>query len=191
MLGKIMTVLFAAAAIFGLFCGNFSDFDKFVTDGADYTVTFIIKIAGAICFFCGAANIASEAGLIKKLSRAAEPFLKRLIPSAFKDGKTAENASLNISSNILGLGNAATPFGIAAARGIYKTDGQISRSLAMFILLNTSSLQLIPSTVIALRQAAGAKNPSAIVLPVIITQLFSLGAAVLLSFAFFGKDKNR
>ena len=130
MLGKILIILLAAAAVFGIVNGSFAEFDNFLTDGADYTVTFIVGIAGSICFFCGMANVASEAGLTEKLSKLFSPVFKRLLPSAFKNKKTAENTILNISSNILGLGNAATPFGISAARGIYSEDKknkQISR----------------------------------------------------------------
>lgn len=191
MLGKILIFLLAASAIFGITNGTFPEFDKFLTDGADYTVTFILKIAGSICFFCGMANIASEAGLTEKLSRFFAPILKKLMPSAFKDKTTAENVTLNISSNILGLGNAATPFGINAAKGIFKTDKKISKTLALFILFNTSSVQIIPSTIIALRKGAGAANPSDVILPVFITQMISTAFAIIIAVVFFGKEDNK
>ncbi|MBS5737173.1 MAG: hypothetical protein KHW62_04045 [Clostridiales bacterium] len=191
MLGKILIILLAAAAVFGIVNGSFAEFDNFLTDGADYTVTFIVGIAGSICFFCGMANVASEAGLTEKLSKLFSPVFKRLLPSAFKNKKTSENTILNISSNILGLGNAATPFGISAARGIYSEDKRISRSLALFILFNTSSVQIIPSTVIAVRKAAGASDPAGVILPVFITQVVSAVLAVLISFAFFGREEKK
>ena len=78
-----------------------------------------------------------------------------------------------------------------AANGIFKNDGKISRSLALFILLNTSSVQIIPSTIIALRKGAGAANPSDVILPVFITQMISAVFAVIISFVFFGKEKNK
>lgn len=186
-----MTVLLILSVLFGIFNGTFSEFDKFITDGADYAIEFILKIAGSICFFCGMASVASKAGITEKLSEFFSPVLKRLMPSAFKDKSTAENVTLNISSNILGMGNAATPFGINAANGILKNDGKISRSLALFILLNTSSVQIIPSTIIALRKGAGAVNPSDVILPVFITQMISAVFAVIISFVFFGKEKNK
>ena len=91
MLGKILIILLAAAAVFGIVNGSFAEFANFLTDGADYTVTFSVGIAGSICFFCGMANVASEAGLTEKLSKLFSPVFKRLLPSAFKNKKTAEN----------------------------------------------------------------------------------------------------
>ena len=84
MLGKILIILLAAArTVFGIVNGSFAEFDNFLTDGADYTVTFIVGIAGSICFFCGMANVASEAGLTEKLSKLFSPVFKRLLPSRF------------------------------------------------------------------------------------------------------------
>lgn len=181
-------ILLAASLVYGFFAGNIPGFDSFFIGGMSDTVTLILSLAGSVCFFCGTASVAEKAGLTSKMQKIAAPFLKKLMPAAFENGKTAENVTLNLVSNLFGLGNAATPFGIKATDGMIK-NGKISRSSALFILFNTSSLQLIPTTVIAVRQSAGSAFPAAVILPVFFTQIISAVFAVIISFAFFKEDK--
>lgn len=184
----IVIILLVLSLVYGFYTGNISAFDSFLIGGTGDTVTLILSLSGSVCFFCGMASVAEKAGLTSKIRKIASPLLKKLLPAAFENEKTAENVTLNLVSNLFGLGNAATPFGIKAADGMIK-NGEISRSLALFILFNTSSLQIIPTTVIAVRQSVGSANPSAVILPVFCVQAVSAVFAVIISFALFKGDK--
>lgn len=186
MLVATVAVLFFIAVFYGILSGK-TGFDAVILSGGAETVTFLLSISGAVCFFCGIASVAKACGLTEKLSNLVSPLLKKLMPAAFEDAETAENTVLNLVSNFFGLGNAATPFGINAAGRMSKKG--IGKSLALFIMLNTSSLQLIPSTVIAVRQSLGAYDASKIILPVFLTQAVSAVFAFLLSRTFFGARK--
>ena len=188
MLVFIVVILLILSLVYGFYTGNVSSFDSFLIGGMSDTVTLILSLSGSVCFFCGMASVAEKAGLTSKMREIASPFLKKLLPAAFENEKTAENVTLNLVSNLFGLGNAATPFGIKATDGMIK-NGKISRSLALFILFNTSSLQIVPTTVIAVRQSVGASTPSAVILPVFLTQTVSAVFAVIISFALFKGDK--
>lgn len=186
MLVATVLFLFFAAVLCGIFSGT-AAFDGVLTSAAAETVTFILSIGGSVCFFCGIAEVAKASGLISKLGKISEPILKKIMPKAFCDKETSFAAVTNLVSNFFGLGNAATPFGIKAASKMSK--GGVGRSLALFIFLNTSSLQLIPSTVISIRQSAGSSDPTSVILPVFITQAVSAVFAVLISLVFFKEDK--
>lgn len=148
-----------------------------------------MKVCGSICLFSGLLKVAEKAGLTKAFSRILRPVIKRLMPLSLVSSETEAAVCLNISSNMLGLGNAATPFGIKAARNMYTLNGMRvpDRSLASFIVLNTASVCFFPSGVIALRQAYGAADPYGIILPVLFTQMAAAAVGLLTVRLVFGK----
>ena len=172
MIGIIAAVMILVSVLYGVFNGSINNVASMLLSGSTEAVEFCLKIGGTICFFCGIMKVAEEAGINAKLAGILNPLLSKIVPLSTKSEKTRQAVSMNISSNILGLGNAATPFGIKATAEMFRLGGlkAPNRSIASFIILNTSSVQLIPSTVAAIRQANGAEAPFEIVLPVIVSQ---------------------
>jgi len=152
-----------------------------VPQGAQAGVTLAISIAGSICLWTGAGKVMEKAGLTAMLSKLLAPILKRLFPSSQKDNALAGCLSANICSNFLGLGNAATPMGIQAAKRLagYSKNGVASDELCRLIVLNTASIQLIPATVAALRSSLGCAAPFDILPAVWITSLCSAAGGLL------------
>ncbi len=130
-----------------------------VTGAAD-AVELCLSMAGILCLWMGVMEVMSCSGLSEKLSRLLRPLLKRLFPDFAGDQDVMNTVSANVSANLLGLGNAATPLGLEASRLMARrSPGVASDSLCMFVVCNTASIQLIPTTVASLRSAAGCATP--------------------------------
>jgi spore maturation protein A len=153
-------------------------------DGAGAAVTLAIGLIGVMSLWLGLLKIAERAGLVEKLSRAARPIFRPLFRD-IPEGHPAISAMLlNIAANMLGLGNAATPFGIKAMEELEKLNpnpGTATNSQALFVAINTASLQLVPTTVIALRAAAHSKDPAEILLPTLAATACSLVVAIVIA----------
>ena len=178
---KISILLIFLSIISAFFCGREEALIAAFFSGGGDTVSYCLKICGSLCLFSGFMRVAADSGITQKVANFLRPFVKRIMPSALVDNETENAVVMNISSNLFGLGNAATPFGIKAAQNIYNRNRLTSpnRSLASFLILNTSSVCLIPSTVITLRQAYGAANPAEIILPVILVQIISCAIGLI------------
>ena len=127
-------------------------------------------------------NIAKKTTLITKLTNALKPIMKILFPDIDKDNPAYKEISMNMVANILGLGNAATPLGLKAMNTMKKTNTSkdtLTNSMAMFIIINTASIQIIPTTVIAIRSSLGSSNPTAIIIPVWIATICAAIAGVI------------
>ncbi len=164
-----------------LFTGSGSALGAAVPQGAQAGVTLAVSMAGSLCLWAGVGALMERLGLSQKLARLFRPFLYRVFPSSREDPELAGALSGNLCANLLGLGNAATPLGIQAAR---RMAGQAENSIATdelcrLIVLNTASIQLIPSTVAALRAGLGSKSPFDILPAVWVTSLCSAGLGLL------------
>lgn len=161
-------LLFVAAAIAGAVRGDVKAVGQGAFEGAAQGVTLAIGLIGVMALWLGLLRIAEKAGLVDKLARAVRPIFRPLFPGV-PDGHPAISAMLlNIAANMLGLGNAATPFGIKAMEELEKlnpTPGTATNAQVLFLAINTASLQLVPTTVIALRAAAHSTDPAGIILP--------------------------
>lgn len=138
-----------------------------VFEGAQTSVTTLISFAGAMCFWCGLMKIAEKTGVSSVICRIIAPVVNRLFPGAGENAK--QHISMNITANMLGMGNAATPMGMLAASELDKENPrpeQPSVNMCMLVVLNTTAFQLMPSTIIALRAAAGSQNPVSVILPI-------------------------
>ena len=127
-------------------------------------------------------EIARKTTLIQKLTKALCPIMHFLFPDIKKGDKVHEEISMNIIANILGLGNAATPIGLKAMKSLQAENPKkdtVSNSMAMFIILNTASLQLIPTTVISIRNSLGSSNSTAIIVPVWIATIIAAVAGII------------
>lgn len=156
----IWTVMVAASVVCGLALGNGEAVASAALEGAAAGVELCISMAGALCLWLGVMEIMRRSGLAAGLSRLLRPVLRRLYPDFAQNGPVMDSVSANVSANLLGLGNAATPLGIQAARQMSRrTPGRASDALCMLVVCNTASIQLIPTTVASVRLAAGCAAP--------------------------------
>ena len=147
--------------------------------GAGDAVELCLSMAGMLCLWTGVMEVMRQSGLAGGLSRLLRPVLGRLFPDASKDGVVMDSLSANVSANLLGLGNAATPLGIQAAKGMSrKSPGVASDELCLLVVCNTASIQLLPTTVAAVRAAAGCRNPFDILPAVWLASALSVAAGI-------------
>lgn len=151
-------------------------------EGAKLAIETCIGLLGTMCLWSGLARIAENSGLTSVFAKLLRPATKVIFPKLKKDSAALNAIVLNMVANLLGMGNAATPLGIAAMRELDKENrhrGTASNEMCMFVVINTASIQLIPSTVISLRQMFGSENPSAVVVPVWLCSVCAVVMGVL------------
>ena len=166
------------SCLFGVTNGKMDQVAAAALEGAGTAVELCISMAGALCLWSGVMEVMQQCDI--SLARCFRPLLRRLLPRASRDPETLEAISGNLSANLLGLGNAATPLGIrAAARMARGCQGIASNELCMLVVLNTASIQLLPVTVAAIRSAAGCAAPFDILPAVWITSVCSVTAGLL------------
>ena len=173
----IWTGLIGVSILCSLLMGRGSQLSAATMEGAQSGVNLAISMAGAICLWSGVGKLMEHIGITAVLSRLLRPLLGRIFPTSRADPAVAGSLSANICANFLGLGNAATPMGIQAAQRLaqHGTPGIASNELCRLIVLNTASIQLIPTNVAALRTALGCSTPFDILPAVWITSLCSAG----------------
>lgn len=184
----VMSWVWAALVCASVVCaavnGRASALSAAVMQGAQSGVTLAISIAGSLCLWAGIGRAMERLGLTEKLSRLLRPVMHRLFPSTREDSALAGALSTNICANFLGLGNAATPPGIEAARRLAaRSPGQASDELCRLIVLNTASIQLIPANVAAVRSSLGCATPFDILPAVWLTSLCSAGLGLAAAWA--------
>lgn len=185
MLNKIWPFFIIVAFAFAIYTGNISNVNTAIFSSAEQTVSLCITLLGTMCLWNGIMNIAVKTSLISKLTKFMKPFINFLFPDLKTDEKISEQVSMNIIANILGLGNASTPLGLKAISSMQEKNTNkkiLTNSMAMFILVNTASLQIIPTTVIAIRSSLGSAEPSKIILAVWVATIAAFVTAI-----FFGK----
>lgn len=161
---------------FAILSGNFENLNSSIFEGANDAVTLSINLLGSLCLWSGIMQIASDSSLVKKLSKLLSPILNFLFPSLITNNKIKKEISMNIIANILGLGNAATPLGLKAMESMQKENPKkdtLSSPMMMFIVINTASIQLIPTTVIAIRNSLNSQNPTSIIFPTWIATILA------------------
>ena len=169
------------SVIFALFCGTGAQVSGAVAQGAQAGVTLAISLAGSICLWTGVGKLMERAGITNILSRILRPVLGRLFPESRRDNVLAGHLSANVCANLLGLGNAATPMGILAAKRLAAGGSTATDSLCRLIVLNTASIQLIPANVAALRASLGSAAPFDILPAVWVTSLCSAGLGLAMA----------
>lgn len=152
-----------------------------VAQGAQNGITVALSMAGSLCLWSGIGNLMEKAGISDITARLLRPLLRRIFPGTKKDPALSRALSANICANILGLGNAATPMGIRAAKRMVNPQAPhtATNELCRLIVLNTASIQLIPANVAAIRAANGCAAPFDILPAVWITSLSSAGLGLL------------
>ena len=182
----ILTVSVAASLVLG----NGSALAAAVPKGAQAGLELAVSLAGSICLWSGVGKLMEKAGLTALLSRLFSPFLGRIFPSYRRDPALAGYLCSNVCANFLGLGNAATPMGIQAAKRLSRGTDTANDELCRLIVLNTASIQLIPATVAAVRAQLGAQSPFDILPAVWLTSIASAGAGLLAAWGF-GRLRRR
>ena len=181
----LWTGMVALSVIFGALTGNLGALGGAALEGARSAVELCVSLAGVMCLWTGVMEVMNRSGLSALLARAFRPLLRRLLPQTSRDEETIATVSANLSANMLGLGNAATPLGIRAAERMARgSDGIASDELCLFIVLNTASIQLLPTTVASVRAALGCADPFDILPAVWLTSAVALVAGVLLAKLF-------
>ena len=171
----IWTGMVALSVLYGAATGNIGAVGSAALAGASAAVELCLGMAGSMCLWSGIMAVMDACGLTQRLSRLFRPVLRRLLPKACRDPETLAALSGNVSANLLGLGNAATPLGMEAARRMSRrTPGVAGDSLCMLVVCNTASIQLLPTTVAAVRMAAGSAAPFDILPAVWVTSALSV-----------------
>jgi spore maturation protein A len=182
----IWVLLLVASVAVAAATGRMAALPGAIADSAGRAVTLSLGLVGILTLWLGLMKVAEEAGLVRALGRLARPVLRRLFPSVPADSPAMGAMTMNIAANMLGLGNAATPFGIKAMEELERTNptpGTATDAQALFCALNTASIQLIPASVIALRAAAGARQPADVLGATLVASACATVAAVLSAWA--------
>ena len=182
MLNKIWLAMISLAVIVGAIEGRIDNVVRAVTDSAKLGFEVALGLTGIMALWLGIMNIASESGLVKHLARALSPIMSRLFPDVPTEDPAMGAMLLNIAANMLGLANAATPFGLQAMKELQRLNTHVhtaSNSMCTFLAINTSSVQLIPATAIAYLAANGSINPSSIILSSILATSISTVVAII------------
>ncbi|MCY0899470.1 MAG: nucleoside recognition protein [Firmicutes bacterium] len=165
-----------------------------IIGGTEKAVEVAFGFIGILTLWLGLARIAEQSGLMRGLARALSPVVSRLFPGIPTDHPAMGNMVMNMVANILGMGSAATPFGLKAMEELQKlndTKDQASANMITFLAINTATLTLVPATVVALRVAQGSHNATVIVGPTIIATAFSMGVAIAVDrlFRYFHRQR--
>ena len=151
-------------------------------DASSSALDLCLNLCAVYAVWLGVLEILDQSGLSNKLAKLLSPIIKKLFPNA--DLQTQKNIAINLSANMLGLGNASTPYGIKAMRGLNDNSGVANSSMIMLMIINACSIQLIPTTTIGLRAAAGSSSPADIILPTLISSFTACAIGVGLGLLF-------
>lgn len=175
----IWTGMVVVSVLCGLVTGRGAEVAAAAMEGTAAAVELSLSIAGMLCLWTGVMEVMRQAGLARGLSRLLRPVLSRLFPQVAGDREIMDSISANVSANLLGLGNAATPLGIEAARRMGRhSRGRACDALCMLVVCNTASIQLIPTTVAAVRAGAGSRTPFDILPAVWLASAVSVGVGI-------------
>lgn len=168
---------------YGVFNGNGEMVSKAIVSSTSSTVELIIALVGMMCLWCGVMKIAEKSGLTDKLAKVLKPVLRLIFKDAGRDEKALGAIVMNLTANMFGLSNAATPFGIKAMEEMDRLnrDKEVaSNDMVLFLVLNAACIQFVPTTVVSIRAALNSQNPGAIILAALCTTTFASILGVLL-----------
>lgn len=181
MLNLLWPIFIIISIVYAIIFGNLANLNTIIFDSIKNTVTICIELLGTICFWNGIMNIATKTKFINVITKLLEPINKFLFPKLNKNEKSYKTITMNMVSNMLGLGNAATPLGINAMKELQeknKNKKELTNEMKMFIVINTASIQIIPTTVIAIRMSLGSNKATDIIVPVWIASIIAFVTVV-------------
>lgn len=183
MINYIWLFFIVSSVIISLFNNRIGDVFHAILSSCEQAVTISIGLIGIMAFWLGLMKIAEASGLLRVLAKALSPVIRFLFPDIPKNHPVQADITMNVSANALGLGNAATPFGIKAMEGLQELNQNdkktASDAMCTFLTINTAGVQLIPVTAVAILASLKAENPTDIIVPTIITTLSALIIGVL------------
>lgn len=182
MINYIWLALIVIGVLTAVFQGNVQVVTDAAIESANSAVELSIGLVGVMTLWLGLMRLAEKAGIVNLISKLLKPILKRLFPEVPENHPAMGSMVMNMAANLLGLGNAATPLGIKAMKELQELNEDkttATNSMCMFLAINTSSVTLIASTVIAYRAAAGSSNPAEIIGPTIIASVFGTIVAIV------------
>ena len=193
MINLIWAFLCGSAIIYSLLTGNVEFINKEILNAVYSGLNLCLDMAPIIILWMGIMSLASSSGLLEKFGKLIRPFLCKLFPSLNKNSKSLDYIASNIACNMLGMGSAATPFGLKAMASMQeenKNKDTASPAMITFLVLNTAGVTLIPTTTIALRMSHGSLNPTCIILPSIIATTVSSICGLTLDYIIRKKNKE-
>lgn len=193
MLGILIVILTILSIVFGIKNGTLGEVSEASINSCTKAVELTVYLAGSMALWGGIMRVAEKSGITAFIERLIMPAAKRIFRGLDGNPKAAKAVCMNITANLLGLGNASTPLGIEAAKALSSpSDRNSKRNIAMLVVLNTTSIQLIPATVGAMRMSHGAASPFDITLPVLIVSILSAAAGCITVYALYitGAKKN-
>lgn len=184
MINKIWCFFIIISIIFSLITGSLNSLNQSIFSSINDTTQMVINLFGSMCFWCGIIKIISETSLQEKLKKIISPLNKKIFKNLDEKSLAYENISVNMVTNMLGIGNAATPAGLKAIDELEKinnSNDKLSDEMIMFIAINTASLQLIPTNVISIRNSLSSENPSSIIIGVWFSTILTFLSIIFLS----------
>lgn len=171
MINIIWFFLLIFGVVFGLATGKGDIISKSIIDSTESSVQLLIGLIGMMCLWSGVMKIAQRSGVTEKLAKLLKPLLNLLFKDVSKNENAMGSILLNLTSNMLGLSNAATPFGIKAMEELQKVNPEkdtATNDMALFLVINAACIQIIPTSIISMRAACGSKNPGIIIVPALL-----------------------
>lgn len=193
MINKIWSFFIIISVIFSLINGNLEDLNQSVFSSINETTQMVINLFGTMCFWCGIMAIVSETSLQEKLKKIISPLNKKIFRNLDQKSKAYEHITVNMVTNMLGIGNAATPAGLKAVEELEKENlskDKLSDEIILFIVINTASLQLIPTNVIAIRNSLNSENPSGIIVAVWFSSILTFVSIIILTKFYLKMRRN-
>lgn len=184
MINKIWCFFIIISIIFSLINGNMEILNQSVFESINDTIQMVINLFGSMCFWCGIIKIISETSMQEKLKKIINPINKIIFKNVNQKSKVYEYITVNMVTNMLGIGNAATPAGLKAVEELEKDNlykDKLSDEMIMFIAINTASLQLIPTNVIAIRNSLNSQNSSGIIIGVWFSSILTFISIIVLT----------
>lgn len=184
MLNILWPIFIIISIIYSIISGNLDNINQSIFESTQSAVDLSLNLIGMTCLWSGIMEIAINTNMIKFLNKSLEPLIRFLFPNLDKNSVASKNITMNILANVLGLGNAATPLGLKAIEELQKNNKdkkKLSNDMIMLILLNTASLQLIPTTVLTIRHSLGSSNPTEIIFPVWIATICAGTAGIFVT----------
>lgn len=184
MINKIWCFFILISIIFSLINGNLENVNQSVFSSINETTQMVINLFGSMCFWCGMIKIISETSLQEKLKKIIRPLNKKIFKNLDEKSSSYEPISINMITNMLGIGNAATPAGLKAIEELEKENPnpkELSDEMILFIAINTASLQVIPTNVIAIRNSLHSQNPSGIIIGVWFSSILTFMSIISLT----------
>lgn len=182
MLNKLWCFFILIAIVFAFLVGSYEDVNNAIFNSIENTKDLVLVLLFNICFWNGIINIIKNTTLIEKIKKLLKPLLKLIFPKLDEKEEVFEDISMNVVSNLLGLGNASTPAGLKAMEGlqnINKNKDKLSNEMLLFILINTASVQLIPTSIIGIRMGLNSENPTGIIFGVWISSIVTFCFIIL------------